>query len=66
MLVAFFDDEGTVHLEFVPTGTSVTAAFYVDVLTRLRKIVRRKRPQKWKNDWGLHHDQRAQSHGYGS
>jgi hypothetical protein len=36
MLVAFFDDEGIVHREFVPTGTSVTAAFYVDVLTLLR------------------------------
>jgi transposase len=56
MLEAFFDDEGRVHREFVPTGTSVTAAFYVDVLTRLRENVRRKRPQKWKNDWALHHN----------
>jgi transposase len=61
MLVAIFDDEGIVHHEFVPTGTSVTAAFYLDVLTRLRKSVRRKRPQKWKNDWALHHDN-APSH----
>jgi histone-lysine N-methyltransferase SETMAR len=29
MLVAFFDDERIVHREFVPTGTTVTAAFYV-------------------------------------
>jgi histone-lysine N-methyltransferase SETMAR len=56
MLVTFFDDEGIVHREFVPTGTSVTAAFYMDVLTRLRESVRRKRPQKWKIDWALHHD----------
>jgi hypothetical protein len=27
MLVTFFDDERIVHREFVPTGTSVTAAF---------------------------------------
>jgi hypothetical protein len=61
MLVAFFDDEAIVHPEFVPTGTSVTAAFYMDVLTRLPESVRRKRPQKWKNDWALHHNN-APSH----
>jgi histone-lysine N-methyltransferase SETMAR len=57
MLVAFFDDDR----EFVPTGTGVTAAFYVDVLMRLRESVRRKTHQKWKNDWTLHHDN-APSH----
>jgi hypothetical protein len=56
MLVAFFDDDGIVHREFVPTGTSVTADFYLEVLTRLHKSVRRKTHQKWKNDWALHHD----------
>jgi hypothetical protein len=56
MLVAFFDDEGIEHREFVPMGTSVTAAFYLDVLTRFRESVRRKQPQKWKNNWALHHD----------
>jgi hypothetical protein len=30
-LVAFFDDEGIVHREFIPTGTSVAVASYVDV-----------------------------------
>jgi hypothetical protein len=45
MLVAFFDDEGIVHREFVPTGTSVTAAFYVDVLTRMRENVRQNGPR---------------------
>jgi histone-lysine N-methyltransferase SETMAR len=56
MLVAFYDDERIVNREFVPTATNVTAAFYVDVLTHLRESVRRKQPQKWKNDWALHHD----------
>jgi transposase len=60
MLVAFFDD-GVVHRKFVPTGTNVTAAFYVEVLTRFRENIRRKRLQKWKNDWALHHDN-APSH----
>jgi hypothetical protein len=36
ILVTFFDDEGIVHREFVPTGTTVTAAFYMDVLMHLR------------------------------
>jgi hypothetical protein len=56
MLVAFFDDEGIRRREFVPTGRSATAAFYVEVLTRLRESVRLKRPQKWKKDWALYHD----------
>jgi hypothetical protein len=51
MLVAFFN-EGIVQCELVPSGTSVTAAFYMDVLTHLRESVRQKRSQKWKNDWG--------------
>jgi hypothetical protein len=61
ILVAFVDDEGIVHSEFVPTETSVTAAVYVDVLTGVRESVRPKRPQKWKNDWALQHDN-APSH----
>jgi hypothetical protein len=61
MSVAFFDNEGIMHHEFVPGGTSVTAAFYKDDLTPLRGSIRRKRPQKWKNDWALHHDN-APSH----
>jgi transposase len=56
MLVAFLNEEGIVHREFVPTRTSVTAALYVEVLTRFRQSVNRKRPQKWKIDWALHHD----------
>jgi hypothetical protein len=44
ILVAFFDDEGIVHLQFVPTETSDTAAFYMDVLTLLRESGRQKRP----------------------
>jgi histone-lysine N-methyltransferase SETMAR len=50
-----------VHCEFVPMGTSVTAAFYVDVLMSLCKSVRQIWPQKWKNDWASHHNN-APSH----
>ena len=52
-----FDQKGIVHKEFVPPCQTVNAAFYVEVLKRLREDVRRKRPdQWWNNTWLLHHD----------
>ena len=57
MLICFFDQKGTVHKEFVPPGQTVNAAFYVEVLKRLWKNVRRKQPDQWRNNtWLLHHD----------
>lgn len=55
MLIAFFDIRGLVHHEFVPAGTTVNAAFYVEVLKRLKKRVNRIRPDIADN-WKLHHD----------
>ena len=56
MLIYFFD-QGIVHKEFIPPGQIVKAAFYVEVLKRLRENVRRKRPDQWRNNtWLLHHD----------
>jgi len=49
MLICFFDQEGIVNREFVPPGMTVNADFYCDVLRRLRENVRRKGPQKWRN-----------------
>ena len=48
MLICFFDQKGIVHKEFVPPGHTVNAAFYVEVLKRLRENVRRKRPDQWR------------------
>ena len=45
----FFEQEVLVHWEFVPLGMTVKADFYCDVLRRLHENVRRKRPQKWRN-----------------
>jgi hypothetical protein len=45
-----------VHHKFLPRGKSITAAYYIEVLTRLRENVRQRRPQKWKDGWILHHD----------
>ena len=57
MLICFFDQKGIVHKEFVPTGQTVNAAFYVEVLKSLRENVWRKRPDQWRNNtWLLHHD----------
>jgi len=56
-LICFFDQKGIVHKEFVPPGQTVNAAFYVEVLRRLRENVRRKRSDQWQNNtWLLHHD----------
>ena len=53
MLIYFFD-----HKEFVPPSQTVNAAFYVQLLQRLWKNVRRKRPDQWRNNtWLLHHDE---------
>ena len=43
----FFDCHGIVHHEFAPEGQNVNAAFYVEVLKRLRDRVRRVRPELW-------------------
>ena len=57
MLIGFFDQKGIVHKEFVPPGQTGNAAFYVQVLKRLRENVGRKRPDQWRNNtWLLHHD----------
>ena len=57
MLICFFDQKEIVHREFVPPGQTVNAAFYVEVLKRLRENVRRKWPDQWRNNtWLLHHD----------
>jgi len=60
MLIAFFDSKGVVHKEFIPPGQTVNAAFYVEVLTRLKKRVARIRPEI-ANTWVLLHDN-APSH----
>lgn len=60
MVIVFFDRHGIVHHEFVPTGTTVNAAFYVEVLKRLKQRVNRVRPAI-KDSWRLHHDN-APSH----
>ena len=40
MLICFFDQKGIVQKESVPPSQTVNAAFYVEVLKRLRENVR--------------------------
>lgn len=57
MLIVFFDYQGVVHSEFLPTGQTANAAWYVQVLRNLREKIRLLRPKLWINkSWFLHHD----------
>jgi hypothetical protein len=52
----FFDIQGIVMAEWVPSGQTVNQHYYIEVLTKLRERVRRKRPELWQNGWILHQD----------
>ena len=55
--IVFFDVQGIVHQKFVPPGQTVNQEFYLEVLRRLRKNVRRKCPELWRSgSLFLHHD----------
>ncbi|UYV79805.1 hypothetical protein LAZ67_18000711 [Cordylochernes scorpioides] len=57
LLVAFLDNKGIVHHEYLPAGQSVIKEMYLGIFRRLREAIRKKRPEKWTNgDWILHHD----------
>ena len=62
LIVFFFDAEGVIHREFVPEGQKVNAEFYVGVLDRLLKRIRRVRTARFQyNERFLLHDN-APSH----
>lgn len=61
MLIVFFDIRGVVHHEFVPTGQTVNKNYYLAVLKRLREKIRRNRPEMWKNNSWILHDDNAPS-----
>ncbi|UYV74621.1 hypothetical protein LAZ67_12000310 [Cordylochernes scorpioides] len=57
LLVAFLDNKGIVHHEYLPASQTVIKEMYLSILRRLREAIRKKRPEKWTNgDWILHHD----------
>ena len=54
--LCFFDHKEIVHYELIAQGQTVNQQCYLEVLTRLRECVRRKRPGLWPGKWILHHD----------
>jgi histone-lysine N-methyltransferase SETMAR len=42
--------------EWVPSGQTVNQHYCIEVLTKLRERVKRKRPELWQNGWILHQD----------
>jgi len=56
MLVCFFDHSEIVRYEFIAQGQTVNQQSYLEVLTRIRGSVRRKRPGLWPDKRILNHD----------
>ena len=58
MSIAFFDNDGIIHKEFVPPGQLIcSSAFYEQVLKRLLQRIRRIRPDMhMTGSWVLLHD----------
>ena len=45
-----------VHHEFFPQGHTSNKEFYLEVMSRLREVIRQKRTELWKiQSWILHH-----------
>ena len=56
MLITFFDSRGIIHREFVPTGQTITGAYYLEVLKRLMARIRRIRSEYRDTEtWSLLH-----------
>jgi hypothetical protein len=62
-IIISFDIKSVVRKEFVLSGQTVNAAYYCDVLWRLRENVRRLRSELWRQkNWLLHHVNAPSSH----
>jgi hypothetical protein len=57
MMIVFFDIKGIIMIDWVPEGQMVNQKHYLEVLTKLRERVRKKRLELWQNkSWILHQD----------
>ena len=62
MLITLFESKGIIHKECVPSGQTVTAEYYLDVLICLMARIRRIRHEyRDPKSWSLFHD-KAPSH----
>jgi hypothetical protein len=56
LLANFFGQDGVVHHEFAPEDHTINKKYYLQVVQRLRGVIRRKRPQEWSSgNWQIHH-----------
>ena len=49
LFTVFFDCNGIVHHKFLPLGRTVNRNYFFEVMCRLRKVIRQKRTELWKN-----------------
>jgi hypothetical protein len=56
MMIVFFNIRGVIMTEMVPEGQTVNQKYYLEVLTKLRERVIKKRSDLWKKSWILHQD----------
>ncbi len=71
MLTVFWDEQGPILIDFLPSREVMDSDHYLEVLTRLKEATRRKRPDLWRKDldssdpqqrrFVIHHDN-ASSH----
>lgn len=62
LLTVSMDYRSVVHHEFLPEGGTVNKEYYLQVMRRLRKAIRKKRLDLWgNNSWILHHDNASHS-----
>jgi histone-lysine N-methyltransferase SETMAR len=56
MLVVFFDIQLIITTQYTPPGQTVNQTYYIELLTKLRGKIQRKRTELWENGWILHQD----------
>ena len=57
MLITFLNRKGIIHREFVPSGQTITGAYYLEILKRLMAKIRRIQPEYRDPEiWSLLHN----------
>jgi Transposase (partial DDE domain) len=56
MILVFFDNKGIIYTNYVPRGTTVTATYIVEALSRFLVHFRKKRPEMAESEWYFHWD----------
>jgi hypothetical protein len=58
----FFNIRGVIMIEWVPEGQTINQKYYLEVLTKLREQVRKKRLHLWKKKSRILHQDNAPAH----